>query len=511
VVRYCLPGSIRRALDEFPETLAETYEHSLREIRDENWKYAYRLFQFVVVASCQLRVEELADLLALDFDAGPIPTFRPDWRPEDPVNSVLSTCSTLLSLVKVDGFSFIQFSHFSVKTFLTSEHPYGTRDNTSRRYRILMQPAHAMAAQACLGILLHLDAKPGGDTFPLLDYAARNLMDHAQFGNVSTIIQEGLKLLFDPTKPHFSIWMSIHDPDEHPSWYLHPESPSQGRGNPLHYAALYGFSDLANFLVLERAQDINARRPSDNCTPLFMSSKKGHPDVTRLLLWLRAEPNVHDKHGLTPLHLASGGGHLKVAWLLLECGADADARDKNGHTPLHLASGGDHLQIAWLLLDRAADANSRNKNGDTPLHLVSEEGHPELAWLLLDRGADENVRNKNGDTPLHLAARGGHLGVVQRLLSYDLDANSPGNNGSTPLHLASQSGDVKIVQLFLGRGSKPNPRDKDGMTPLHFASQSGYLGVAQLLLDFGADVDARGIDNRTPLHLSTQGGDEGDL
>jgi ankyrin repeat protein len=426
-----------------------------------------------VVASCQLRVEEVADLLALDFDAGPIPTFRPDWRPEDPANSVLSTCSTLLSIVKVDGSSFIRFSHFSVKEFLKLDYPSGTRDNTSRRYRILMEPAHAMVAQACLGVLLHLDAKPSGDSFekfPLLDYAAWHWVDHAQFGNVSTIIQEGLKLLFDPTKPHFSIWTSICDPDEYRSWYLHPESPSQARGSPLHYAALYGFCDLANFLVVERAQDVNARRPSDNCTPLFMSSKKGHPKVMRLLLWLRADTNVHDKHGLTPLHLALGGGHLKVAWLLLECSADANARDKNGHTPLHLASGGDHLQVAWLLLDRAADANSRNKNGDTPLHLVSEEGHPELAWLLLDRGADENVRNKNGNTPLHLAARRGHLGVVQRLLSYDVDANTPDNNGSTPLHLASQNGDVKIVQLFLNRGSKPNPTDKDGMTPLHLAS-----------------------------------------
>jgi len=43
------------------------------------------------------------------------PKFREDWRLEDPVDAVLSTCSTLLSRVHVDDddSQVIQFSHFS--------------------------------------------------------------------------------------------------------------------------------------------------------------------------------------------------------------------------------------------------------------------------------------------------------------------------------------------------------------------------------------------------------------
>jgi hypothetical protein len=38
-------------------------------------RYAHSLFQFVAVASRRLRVEELADLLAFDFEARPVPVW----------------------------------------------------------------------------------------------------------------------------------------------------------------------------------------------------------------------------------------------------------------------------------------------------------------------------------------------------------------------------------------------------------------------------------------------------
>jgi hypothetical protein len=60
------------------------------------------------------------ETLAFDFKSGPVPKFCEDWCLEDPVEAVQSTCSTLLALVDVDGSTVIQFSHFSVKEFLTS-------------------------------------------------------------------------------------------------------------------------------------------------------------------------------------------------------------------------------------------------------------------------------------------------------------------------------------------------------------------------------------------------------
>ena len=70
MLRHCLPPSIRCTLEELPESLDETYEHVLREIKKPNRDLAYRLLQCLVVAIRPLRVEELAEVLAVDFDDG---------------------------------------------------------------------------------------------------------------------------------------------------------------------------------------------------------------------------------------------------------------------------------------------------------------------------------------------------------------------------------------------------------------------------------------------------------
>jgi hypothetical protein len=85
----------------------------LREINEADWELAHRLFQCVSVASRPLQVGELAEVFAFDFKAGPIPEFHEGWRLEDPVDAVLSMCSTLFSLVDIDGSAVIQFSYFS--------------------------------------------------------------------------------------------------------------------------------------------------------------------------------------------------------------------------------------------------------------------------------------------------------------------------------------------------------------------------------------------------------------
>ena len=108
------------------------------------------------MASRPLRVKELAEFLAFDFDEGSTPTVLAEWRPDDAAHAVLSTCSSLLAVVNVDGFPVIQFAHFSVKEYLTSARLAETKDTLSRFY-ISMTPAHTIVAQACLGVLLHLD------------------------------------------------------------------------------------------------------------------------------------------------------------------------------------------------------------------------------------------------------------------------------------------------------------------------------------------------------------------
>src|SRR5882762_5967800 len=100
VLRDCLSSNVRRFLEELPESLDETYERVLREIKKPNRDHAQRLLQSLVVAIRPLYVEELAELLAVDFDdAEGIPKLNPSWRWEDQEQALLSSCSSLIIIV----------------------------------------------------------------------------------------------------------------------------------------------------------------------------------------------------------------------------------------------------------------------------------------------------------------------------------------------------------------------------------------------------------------------------
>ncbi len=94
----------------------------LKEIGKTNEFYAHRLLQCLTVAMHPLRVGELAEILALDFEADEgIPELKENWRWKDEQEAVLSTCSSLISVVGDRFDRVVQFSHFSVKEFLTSD------------------------------------------------------------------------------------------------------------------------------------------------------------------------------------------------------------------------------------------------------------------------------------------------------------------------------------------------------------------------------------------------------
>src|ERR1700761_4800513 len=156
ILRRTLPAHLWRALNDMPKTLDETYERALLEIDEEMREYAQRLFQCLAVSIRPLCVEELAEILAVQFDEGALPEFNPDWRLGDAEEAVLSVCSNLISVVDLDSSQVVQFSHFSVKEFLTSDRLAGAREELAG-YHIVPPSAHTILAQASLGVLLQLD------------------------------------------------------------------------------------------------------------------------------------------------------------------------------------------------------------------------------------------------------------------------------------------------------------------------------------------------------------------
>ena len=505
ILRRTLPAHLRRALKDMPKTLDETYERALLEIDEEMRPYAQRLFQCLAVSIRPLRVEELAEILAVQFEAGALPKFNPDWRFGDADEAVLSVCSNLISVVDVDGSRVVQFSHFSVKEFLTSDRLAAAREDLSCYY-IVPHSAHTILAQASLSVLLQLDEQIDKDSikkFPLSSYAAQHWVSHGQFENVSPTIQVAMERLFNPDQPHFSAWVWIYDIDSPWRTSMQTKYPKRPQATPLYYAVLCGFRGLTEHLIATYPRDVDARGGYHE-SPLLTAFIKDDIRTASSLLQRGADANVLSKLGQSPLHQASQGGRIDFVQLLLEHGADVNIRSSTGTTPLAWASRAGEIDVSRLLLQRGANVNSQNKSGRSALHGAARRGYLDLAQLLIESGADIDAQTEHGWTPFHFVATAGHVKLAELFIQHGANVGLRTNNkGRTPLHMASEAGHVQLAELLIQGDAHVDSRDKQNRTPMHLATVNGKLDIVKLLVGCGADPNIHDNKNKTPLDLAS--------
>ena len=534
VLRQCFPSSVRGVLAGLPESLDETYERILQQIPNSNRAHTHRLLQCLVVAARPLKVEELAEVLAIDFSAtGMTPTLDENLRWEDKERAVLSACSSLVTIVQDWSGRLVQFSHFSVKEFLTSDRLAVSSVDTLRRHHIRLEPAHVMMAQVCLGVLLQVESDMDVQTirsYPLSDYAGRHFGSHVESENVISSISDGMDSLLDRDKPYFYTWVWLQtgywDSERWDSSRMDKLGSTVGsptpdvkpnqlpRLPPLYYVAALGHLGLARHLILKCPQDLGFR-DDKGCTPLHIAVLAGNEGVSQLLIEHSVDLDIRDINDRTLLHMTAYMGLAKATQILLERGeglkARLNSRDKSNRTPLHFASQRGHYGIAGLFLKLGAEVDAQDNDSMTPLFLSSQDfwgnysPFTKTAKLLLEHGASVHMRNKKGQMPLHGASYHGHSDTVALLLKIGAGVDAQDNDSMTPLLWASQQlwgNDSGTAQHLLEHGASVHVRNKNGLMPLHLASQYGLPVVVETLLKFGADVEARDNSNMTPLHFA---------
>lgn len=308
--------------------------------------------------------------------------------------------------------------------------------------------------------------------------------------------------------------------DAHPD--LMDERGGEGVRTPLHQA-VFGNSEAAVKLLLERGANPNIRCEGDNAYPLHFAVEKHRLSIIRLLVEHGADTiGEGDYHELGVIGWATAWDYiqanLEIVAYLLAHGArhnifsavamgEADVirelvartptdleRRMNGtrmrSMPLHLAVIKNQPASAMTLLDLGANMESLDAAGFSALDLAALYGRHELAQVLLERGAKVRL-------PAAVALR--RTADVERLLRRDPGTLKPGGRWAHLIVRASERAPGDVIETLIRNGASVNVHDDpktsidstSGYTPLHAAAWHGNVSAINGLMKHGADVRAR--------------------
>lgn len=222
--------------------------------------------------------------------------------------------------------------------------------------------------------------------------------------------------------------------------------------------------------------------------------------------------------GASLLHSACSGGNPEIVKLMLKQKADPEARNKSDATPLHFAAAkGKHKAAIALLQSTAAEVAAiagsismqESNSGGGGIQAADTEGTAAAAAAGGNKGAsiavNVNAMDVHGCTPLHAAAAHGHVQVIETLVARGASVNVGNVCGATPLHYATSNGQEKAARRLLRKRANVDARDSNQCTPLHIAAFYDHSKVGQLLLSAGADTAAQDTAQMTPLDTAIAG------
>ncbi len=300
------------------------------------------------------------------------------------------------------------------------------------------------------------------------------------------------------------------------------ERGGEGVRTPLHQA-VFGNSEAAVKLLLERGANPNIRCEGDNAYPLHFAVEKHRFPIIRLLVGHGADTvGEGDYHELGVIGWATAWDYIQpnpeIVRYLLAHGAkhnifsavamgDVEAirelvartpgdleRRMNGtlmrRMPLHLAVVKNQSAALTALLDLGANTESIDEARFSALDLAAFEGRHDLAQVLLDRGAKVRLP---AAVALHRTTD------VETLLRRDPGTLKPGGRWGNLIVRASERAPGDVIETLIRNGASVNLHDNpktaidntSGYTPLHAAAWNGNVSAIEVLMRHGADVRAR--------------------
>jgi hypothetical protein len=116
------------------------------------------MIQFLETSVRPLLVDELSEILTIDYDTGTTPKYEAIWHPETPEADIFTVCHNLVVTDWINGLKYVQFAHCSVPEFFFSDRILeDVVPIRVKRYHCNMRDSHWVALQTCIAQLLHFD------------------------------------------------------------------------------------------------------------------------------------------------------------------------------------------------------------------------------------------------------------------------------------------------------------------------------------------------------------------
>ena len=165
-------------------------------------------------------------------------------------------------------------------------------------------------------------------------------------------------------------------------------------------------------------------------TPLHYASLYGYVEIAQFLIDCECDQTVVNHEGELAIHIACRTS-LEITKLLTHC--DIHSLNANGNAPLHIACSYKMEGIVSYLIDvLKCDVNMRNGNGECALHLASKMS---LQIETLVQKGDIDSQNGYGKTPLHIACSKCDYDMILFLLNHGCSADIPDTDGNLALHI----------------------------------------------------------------------------
>ena len=540
----------------------ETYARILANIRGEYQNYVLLILQWLCFSPEPLRLEELAEVVAVTNQE---PWIHPKERLADS-QDVLTVCSSLITtesrpIVKgnidpaifycqcrdrihnsyshpeyhqydsrhhyackkcdclwpysdadhlrrnyhathsLDLQIYARLAHFSVKEYLTSAR---IPADTGFSFRMCEQEAHLRMYDSCLAYLLHMntidrDRRDLWLEYPLIFHATRHWQSYAQSVERHQHEVPELALRFLLNEDGcFATWLAM----------------SHDFGSPLYHASRHGLWRSVKVL-LDHGMDVHASSGSQG-TAIEVAAFYGHEKVVELLIINGANVNSQYKHD--PLGAAVHNRHRSVVLQLLENGADVNSRGNAGWNVLYahrnvcvfeLAIRRGDEDIVQMMLDHGAELHTWR---DALMTAIMYRRIPMIRRLLSHRFEATQHRIECIRDVLPKAIMRKNAPTVKLMLDQlKSEGGIIDSIGRKLLSHAAQTGDVEILSMLMTDFVQcVDVADNDGRTLLSYAAESGDGATLEMLLEHNArDIDLADDQGRTPLSYAAGMGLEG--